>query len=377
MRKLTILLGALLFAALGACGDQSSSATEVAEADVPEVTAPQTDAGESAMGDAVADVMSAADGELAEAEGPTEEDSRAAWQRDMVDYGNEAYSVRQRAILKIDDAIYLDEGEMAWLVRHEDERTHFLWTMEEPETFVLSITYTGDTAPMVVRGQSEADDLIRAAMESMDVELEGLGLEYDMLTYHDEHDSYTIEDGAELTAYPAQLRPNVTGLRATVFNQNHPEAANFEGLRFYDYDPELVIEAAFEPLETFEPTVFQTSRGWYKQFHHVGDAVFSVGGEDITMPMYGFTTDPAEVDAISAFFTDAESGIETYGVGRYMDVEMEAGDFPPEMVTLDFNYAYNPNCARSDYYNCPYAEFDIPVAIRAGEMIPIADGNEH
>ena len=41
-----------------------------------------------------------------------------------------------------------------------------------------------------------------------------------------------------------------------------------------------------------------------------------------------------------------------------------------DSITLDFNYVYNPNCARSSFYNCPYAEFDIPVAIRAGEMIP-------
>ncbi len=305
------------------------------------------------------------------------EDPAAVWQRDMVDYGNHAYAGRQRAILKIDDAVYLDEGETAWLARHEDSRTHFLWTLEEPAAFVLSISYDGETAPMLVPGTTEADDLIRAAVASMGVDVPGLGLEYDMLRYHETHESYDIEPGVELTAHQAQLRPGVTGLRATVFNQNHPAAANFEGLRFYDYNPELVIEAAFTPLEEFAPEVFQTSRGWYKEFHHVGNATFSVGGETLEMPLYGFTTDPDEVTDMSAFFTDAGAGHETYGVGRYLDVELEAGSFPPATVTLDFNYAYNPNCARSSYYNCPYAEYDIPVAIRAGEMIPEGDGAAH
>jgi len=299
------------------------------------------------------------------------EDPQALWQRDMVDYGNTAYSDRPRAILKIDDAVYLEEGEMAWLVRHEDERVHFLWTMEEPEDYVLTLSYTGETAPMVVRGTTEADELILTAIATMEIEVPGLGLEYDMLTYHDEHESYVIEEGVQLTAYPTQMSPESTGLRSTVFNENNPEAEHFEGLRFYDYNPDLVIEATFEPLEAFEPTVFQTSRGWYKQFYHVGNANFSVGGTEYSMPMYGFTTDPAEVDGVSAFFTDAESGHETYGVGRYLDVELEAGSFPPAAVTLDFNYAYNPNCARSSYYNCPYAEYDIDQPIRAGEMIPL------
>lgn len=295
----------------------------------------------------------------------------AAWQEDMVDDGNHAYAGRERAILKIDDAIYIEEGQTAWLVRHESSRVQFSWTLEEPEMPVLSIAYSGDTAPMVVRGTSEADDLIRGALADMEIDMPGLGLDIDMMEYHQHSDSYVIEDGVQLTAYEAQLSLGETGLRATVYNENNPAAANFEGLRFYDYNPDLVIEAAFTPLDEFEPKVFQTSRGWYKQFYHVGNAIFSVGGETLEMPMYGFVIDPGEMDGMSAFFTDAEAGHETYGVGRYIDVEMEAGEFPPQTVTLDFNYAYNPNCARSSYYNCPYAEFDIPVAIRAGEMIPL------
>jgi len=384
------LLIAGLAICLTACGDQNSSANEVANeavndianGDGPDVTLTETALDDTAadvaltdtaMDDTAADVMANATAALESetAEDAMDEDPAAAWQRDMVEYGNNAYATRDRAILKIDDAVYFEEGQTAYLVRHEDERVHFLWSLEEPDAPVLSITYTGDTAPMVVRGQTEADDLIRAAMADMDMELEGLGLEYDMLTYHDEHASYVVEDGIQVTAYEAQLAPGETGLRVTVYNENNPIAANFEGLRFYDYDPEYVIEAAFTPLDAFEPKVFQTSRGWFKQFYHVGHATFSVGGETVTMPMYGFVTDPGEVEDISAFFTDAEAGHETYGVGRYIDVEMEAGDFPPETITLDFNYAYNPNCARSDYYNCPYAEFDIPVAVRAGEMIPL------
>jgi uncharacterized protein (DUF1684 family) len=366
MRHLAFAFSLLAALTLSACGDNASSNDEsTAAADTATETA--SDPMDVTMPELPADEMA---GDEMAADEAADEDPEAAWQRDMVDYGNEAYAGRPRAILKIDDAVYLDEGQTAWLVRHEDSRVHFLFTLEEPEDFVLSISYTGATAPMTVRGQTEADELIRGAMADMDVELDGLGLEYDMLRYHEDHESYVIEEGVQLTAYPAQLEPGKTGLRTTVFNENNPAAAHFEGLRFYDYNPDMIVEASFTPLDEFEPKVFQTSRGWYKQFYHVGDATFSVGGETMVMPMYGFVTDPAEVNVMSAFFTDANAGTETYGVGRYIDVELEEGSFPPETVTLDFNYAYNPNCARSSYYNCPVAEFDIPVAIRAGEMLP-------
>lgn len=365
MRILTIALSFLLALTLTACGNEGASGDDTASADTAAMDAP--DVSDATMD---IDMPEVPTDEMTSEEDAVDEDPAAAWQRDMVDYGNAAYATRERAILKIDDAVYLDEGQTAWLVRQEDERVHFLWTMEEPDSFALSMSYTGDTAPMIVRGQTDADALIRQAMSDMDVDLPGLGIEYDMLRYHEDHESYVIEEGVQLTAYPAQLEPGKTGLRATVFNDNNPAAAHFEGLRFYDYNPEMVIEANFTPLDEFVPTVFQTSRGWYKEFYHMGDATFSVDGQTMVMPMYGFVTEPAEVDVMSAFFTDANAGSETYGVGRYMDVELEAGGFPPATVTLDFNYAYNPNCARSSYYNCPVAEYDIPVAIRAGEMIP-------
>ncbi len=313
---------------------------------------------------------------------------RAAWEAEVA-AANFAYSERDRAIMKIDDTVYLDEGQTAWLMRHEDDRVHYSWTMEEPEDFtmhrdsyvVLVITYSGDMASMLTRNTAEnltlqQEQNARLA-EEMGIDMDPLGgtagPAIEMFAYHEDNESFVFDEGIQLTAYPTQMRPGVTGLRATVFNPNHPEAEHFEGLRWYDYNEDLIIEARFEPMEEFTPITFQTSRGWYKQFYNVGTAVFMLEGREIRMPFYGFTAAPDEVDGISSFFTDAQSGFETYGVGRYIDIEIEAGSFPPEFVTVDFNNAYNPLCARSEFYNCPYAEFDIPLTVAAGEMIPDGD----
>jgi uncharacterized protein len=66
-------------------------------------------------------------------------------------------------------------------------------------------------------------------------------------------------------------------------------------------------------------------------------------------------------------FTDATSGTDSYGAGRYIDGTIS--DIRNGSLVLDFNKAYNPYCAYSAGYNCPIPprENDLPVAIRAGE----------
>jgi uncharacterized protein (DUF1684 family) len=68
----------------------------------------------------------------------------------------------------------------------------------------------------------------------------------------------------------------------------------------------------------------------------------------------------------SVFFRDATTGKESYSVGRYVEPERQ----PDGRFVLDFNNAYNPACAVSDYYNCPIPTKanTLKVAIRAGEM---------
>jgi len=64
-------------------------------------------------------------------------------------------------------------------------------------------------------------------------------------------------------------------------------------------------------------------------------------------------------------FKDATSGKETYGAARYLEIEeTEVGIF-----LVDFNKAYNPYCAYSEAYSCPFPPREnwLEVAIKAGE----------
>jgi len=66
-------------------------------------------------------------------------------------------------------------------------------------------------------------------------------------------------------------------------------------------------------------------------------------------------------------FWDETSDQETYGGGRYIDIEEKEENF----YTLDFNFAYNPYCAYSDRYSCAVPPFEnrLKLAVTAGEKI--------
>lgn len=171
----------------------------------------------------------------------------------------------------------------------------------------------------------------------------------------------------------AQISPDEMGFRLMVFNDDNPHAAAFGGLEYFTYDPSFVATAKFAPAAQWEKKVFQTSRGWYKAFFHIGDAVFTLKDRQITLPMYAGSDKLPEIDSLAAFIMDDTTGKETYGVGRYIDVALTPGIIPNE-ITLDFNYLYNPNCARSPHYNCPIAVDELKAPIRAGERKPAGHG---
>ena len=67
-------------------------------------------------------------------------------------------------------------------------------------------------------------------------------------------------------------------------------------------------------------------------------------------------------------FTDATSGRETYGGGRYLDLPERADG----TYVLDFNAAYHPYCVYDPAYSCPVPppENRLALAVTAGERLP-------
>jgi uncharacterized protein (DUF1684 family) len=112
-----------------------------------------------------------------------------------------------------------------------------------------------------------------------------------------------------------------------------------------------------------------------KQKRHVkyGELHFTLRGRQLVLNVYqneALSQQEKYKNYLFLPFTDATSGKETYGGGRYIDLQIPSG----ETVTLDFNQAYQPNCAynHSGRWSCPIPprENRLPIAVRAGEKMP-------
>jgi uncharacterized protein (DUF1684 family) len=141
-------------------------------------------------------------------------------------------------------------------------------------------------------------------------------------------------------------------------------------LRFYPISREYRVDCSFERLADSAWFEMPTSGTKAKTARKYGRLSFVL--HDTTMHLVVFQLQmllaKAETrDYLFVGFTDVTSAVDTYGAGRYIDVMI--GDIRRGRMVLDFNKAYNPNCAYATGYNCPIPprENDLPVAILAGE----------
>jgi hypothetical protein len=141
----------------------------------------------------------------------------------------------------------------------------------------------------------------------------------------------------------------------------------FTSLDFFPIDSTYRIEAIFELDEN--PTLFEmptttTRRPLYKTF---GKAIFQLNGEELTLHIYQnqeLIKQPEYKNHLFIPFTDKTNSIESYGGGRYIDLEIPHDN----TIIIDFNKAYNPYCAYNHKYSCPIPpkENNLAVEIKAG-----------
>jgi uncharacterized protein len=134
----------------------------------------------------------------------------------------------------------------------------------------------------------------------------------------------------------------------------------FGGLSYFDENPQLVINGTVDRDVEPGEVRMSTSAGDEQVYQRYGVVRFRVDGDPAQVILYASD----DSDELFIPFRDATSGHETYGAGRYLEVHAHG-----DQVTIDFNYAYNPNCAYDPAWSCPLppAENWLKVPIRAGE----------
>ncbi len=150
-----------------------------------------------------------------------------------------------------------------------------------------------------------------------------------------------------------------------------PERRQFQGLRYFDPDPAYRIEA--DLIRFPSPSIVQlgTTTGRISQHYRYGEVRFTLHGQPCRLTVYksvhAHEHDMRADRELFLPFRDGTTGQESYGAGRYLELEEDSAG--PGRVVLDFNLAYNPWCAYNDLYSCvlPPEENRLPVPVRAGE----------
>ena len=144
-------------------------------------------------------------------------------------------------------------------------------------------------------------------------------------------------------------------------------------LDFYPPAPDWQVTTRFERTPDAEPFDMLTYSGKTRQYVRYGIAHFERNDQPQQLALYQnlqLVNQEEYKDYLFLPFKDHTNGDSSYGGGRYLD--LRTGDIGADNVlTLDFNKAYNPWCAYSDGYNCPIppAENHLELAVEAGERI--------
>ena len=142
-----------------------------------------------------------------------------------------------------------------------------------------------------------------------------------------------------------------------------PARTDFPGIDSYPIDPNWRIEAQWRKLETPIALGIGTVAGIDTSVELTHDAQFTHDGQVVTLlPTHWKSGKPMFV------VRDKTSGRETYGASRFL-----IGEVQGDTIVLDFNKAFNPPCAFTEFAVCPLPPRQniMPFEIRAGEKKPL------
>jgi uncharacterized protein (DUF1684 family) len=156
-------------------------------------------------------------------------------------------------------------------------------------------------------------------------------------------------------------RGDRVGLR--MLDPDSTQRKTFSGLKYFPLEPSYRLNAKFvaypKPKEVPVPNVL----GQLVPMESPGYVEFTLKGRTYRLePVY----ETEAHEDLFFIFKDLTSRTETYEAGRFLHTPLPKGD----VVDLDFNRAYNPPCAFTEFATCPLPvkENQLQVAVKAGEL---------
>jgi len=134
-------------------------------------------------------------------------------------------------------------------------------------------------------------------------------------------------------------------LALRVRHADSPDRLHFKGLDVFSPDEQWQVKARFIAHPPGKTIKMANIIGDVNESPNPGYVEFERDGQTWKLEAQG---DPAK--GLSFVFKDATSGKETYGIARFLKTGPVAAD---NTVLVDFNRAYNPPCAFTEYATCP------------------------
>ncbi len=190
---------------------------------------------------------------------------------------------------------------------------------------------------------------------SQDVRIDGKDIDTQILALN--------ESLVTLGDYSFHIIKRERGFAIRLKNISNPAIGKFKGTHFYPFSESWVFPARLirhtQPQTINIATVYETIR----KNNSAGWLEFEYGGKTIRMQAVSY----GKETPMSIMFADGTSQESTYGAGRYLDVEWpKEGD----MTVIDFNRAYNPPCAITEFATCPLPprQNRLDFEVTAGEL---------
>lgn len=182
----------------------------------------------------------------------------------------------------------------------------------------------------------------------------------------------TPQAGDDNTAWLRQLQADRRAKDAAFRTEaNSPIPADKRNvllpLNYYPPDPSYRVPAVLVPDPQDVVVQVPTSTGQIRREQKYGTLKFLLKGHQLQLTAF-VEEGSTNADELWVPFRDKTSGVETYGGGRFLDLDRT----PTGIYVIDFNRAYSPYCMYSPTWDCPFPppENRLPIAIEAGEKLP-------
>ena len=179
--------------------------------------------------------------------------------------------------------------------------------------------------------------------------------------------TFTFGRGAESSiaisgvSLAAIRRGDKIGLRMR--DPEDPNRRGFKGLKYFPLNPAYRLSAKFVPYEKPKQVPVPNVLGQLVSMESPGFVEFKIKGQPYRLePVY----ETSRREDLFFIFKDLTSRTETYEAGRFLHTPLPQNG----LVDLDFNRAYNPPCAFTEFATCPLPikENQLNVRIPAGEL---------